>query len=294
MFSLRYIDTCAVDYLTNRHNREGELLLGVDVDASSTNATVCAGLLEAWRTSDVRQGCTNDDSFSAATVDVFEGQESTAPWFDPNEQMPDDCEGEVRAWFVLRWSDEPAAPQFAYGFRNYVCEGDSIETTCGGFRFVATVYRDDSNDKPDERQDGFWPSLNPQDAGYIGAKSLRTLARHTARAQSVMDAWKRDEWFYCGVAVQAFVGDVEVTGEFDRTIWGIECNYPQHDKRREPNAYLTQVAGELISECHEAAKVRAAELAQAFAAIAAAGAEQPRDGFDVMSEMVAIRAAVVQ
>jgi len=130
-------------------------------------------------------------------------------------------------------------PKFP-AFPAYASEGDSVTIDYAGFTLRARLYRDDTTDKPDERDDGFWPSLDPKGAGYIGAKSARTLARHMAKAEEVMRAWKADEWFYCGVAVTVERNGVRLTGEFTNALWGVECNYPS----KQGNSYLQTVAGE--------------------------------------------------
>ena len=145
---------------------------------------------------------------------------------------------------------------FKQSFQRYVCEGDRITCEVDGFTVTATVYRDDSSDKPDERDDGFWPSLDPKSAGYIGPKSKRTLARHQAKAQAIMDAWLRDEWFYCGVAITIEKEDVQLLHRYGHALWGIECNYPGSD-----NSYLQEVANELLGEALDEARAVLAKLA---------------------------------
>lgn len=171
-------------------------------------------------------------------------------------------------------------PQFTEAFGEYVCEGDSIDVEINGILYRATVRRDDSSDAPDERQDGFWPSLNPADAGYIGAKSRRTLGRAMAHAEEIMRAWRADEWFFCGVTISAHLSVDEYdhdTGRFEvdlaehcASLWGIECNYPRTDKRRPVNGYLNEVANELLPEAMEqgeaAAKAMLVRLQQRGAA----------------------------
>lgn len=141
-------------------------------------------------------------------------------------------------------------------FQDYACDGDSVSVDVDGFTVTARIYRDDCSDAPDERQDGFWPSLNPADAGYIGAKSPRTLARHRAKAQAIMDAWKRDEWHYVGVALTIEKDEVQLTGQYEHALWGIECNHPYGDG----NAYLSEVAGDLLAEALDAARAKLATL----------------------------------
>ena len=78
---------------------------------------------------------------------------------------------------------------FIETFDRYVCEGDTIAAQVDGYAVTARVVRDDTPDAPDQRQDGFWPTLDPQDAGYIGAgKTDADLAQAMARAKGVMDA----------------------------------------------------------------------------------------------------------
>jgi hypothetical protein len=150
-----------------------------------------------------------------------------------------------------------AKPSFTTHFRDYACEGDSIESrvTMGGFytglHLVATIYRDDDTTPPDKRQDGYWPSLDPNDNGYIGAKSKATLARHTKRAKDALEGWNNDDWFYCGVAVRAWFDDIPLTEEFAHAVWGVECNYPSGRKNR--NAYLLELANESAVECSQEA-----------------------------------------
>ncbi len=150
--------------------------------------------------------------------------------------------------------------KFKTHFQTYACEGDTITARLpGGYTATARIVRDDCSDTPDERQDGFYPSLDPKAAGYIGAKSRRTLERHTARANEVMRAWKADEWFYCGVCVTVEAHGVQLTGNYDNALWGIECNYPKHGNWR-VNRYLLEVANELLGEALEQAQNKIEDL----------------------------------
>lgn len=126
-------------------------------------------------------------------------------------------------------------------FRKYACEGDKVSVNIGGITLEATIYRDEDCSKPDERDDGFWPSLDPTNAGFIGeGKTRRQFQCALNKARKVMKAWENDEWWYCGVAVTAWRGDKQLTPTFSNACWGIECNYPS----RTGNAYLNEVASE--------------------------------------------------
>ena len=155
---------------------------------------------------------------------------------------------------------------FTEHFDRYATEGDSITCEIDGITYRATLYRDDCGGRPDERDDGFWPSLDEKSAGWIGPKSKATLARHTARAQEVMDAWKRGDWFYCGIAVTAEFGGHILTGPYLHAVWGVECNYPTSRKKERQNAYLQDVANELLPDCE-------AEATAALLALVDAGQE---------------------
>lgn len=151
-------------------------------------------------------------------------------------------------------------------FDRYACVGDTIETECGSIRLVATIRENSDYGPPDREDEGFWPSLDPKDAGYIGPKTPATLARHMKRAHAVMDAWRNDEWHYVGVTVQAFIGETPLTGEYDHACWGLEMNYPT-TRKGNPNDYLRTVADDLAEDCHKAALERLEELAEESAVI---------------------------
>lgn len=143
---------------------------------------------------------------------------------------------------------------FAQKFESFVCLGDSVSCEVGAYTVTARISHDDTPDRPDQRQDGFWPSLYKDDAGFIGAGNgfRDRFDKAQAKAQAIMDAWKNDEWFYCGVVLSVKIQDVELTGH-GASLWGIEANYPDSD-----NQYLTEVANELLGEAINAAKAEQA------------------------------------
>ena len=139
---------------------------------------------------------------------------------------------------------------FTQKFDNYVCIGDTITCAVDGYTVTARITHDENTDAPDERQDGFWPSLYPDDAGFIGAGNgwRDRFDAAQARAEKVMAAWKNDEWYYCGVILSVSIDGLTLD-RFAASLWGIEANYPDSD-----NAYLSEVANELLLEALEAAK----------------------------------------
>jgi hypothetical protein len=134
-------------------------------------------------------------------------------------------------------------------FNRYACIGDSITGNHGKYVIRARIESDYCWGNPDNNDEGFWPSKDPKDAGYCTPDIYDAQLQ---KAQRVMNAFKNNEWFYCGIVLSVLVN---VPGEDDCSIeevlldnyaaslWGIECNYPDSD-----NSYLTEVANELCSE----------------------------------------------
>jgi hypothetical protein len=171
---------------------------------------------------------------------------------------------------------------FTQSFGSYTCDGDTIEATHNGFRFVATVHRDSDMGAPWDEHDGYGPisdwtrrdklpgelilgadgalhrfydfaeacrialkdgwSSKPYD---ISGETKRQKAARAARHDfDMLRAWCNDDWAYCGIAVQVFgPDDEELTGEYDFALWGVEMNYPGSD-----NSYLMEVVNDLASE----------------------------------------------
>jgi hypothetical protein len=148
---------------------------------------------------------------------------------------------------------------FTRHFDRFACAGDTITAEHDGFTLTARIHLDDCGDKPDQRMDGFWPSLNPQSAGFIGeGKTAKQLTAAKRRASAIMNAWQRGEWFYCGIAVTVSRAGVDLTAEFSNALWGIECNYPGTK-----NQYLRDVANELADEAILTAQQKLSELCAA-------------------------------
>lgn len=145
---------------------------------------------------------------------------------------------------------------FTEKFGPFVCEGDTITCEAQGFTFAARIVRDDCGDAPDQRQDGFWPSLYKDDAGFIGAGNgwRARFDAAQARAEAVMEAWRKDGWFYCGIVISARFDGIEID-DHAASLWGIEANYPDSG-----NAYLAEVANELLPEAITVAKAERARL----------------------------------
>lgn len=96
---------------------------------------------------------------------------------------------------------------------------------------------DDSGDMPDDNNDGFWPSLDPDEAGYIGddptdvtgEKQQARFEEQQAEAQARYDAFG-DSWNFVGVVAVAHISIPIGGGSFatytlqSPGLWGVESD----------------------------------------------------------------------
>jgi hypothetical protein len=122
---------------------------------------------------------------------------------------------------------------FTKGFDRFACTGDTIECEVDGVRFVATLAHDTETMPTD------FECYDPEASA----------------------AWDRDEWFFVGVVLSAYVGEVLIA-KHAASLWGVECNYPGSD-----NVYLMDAANELLGDASEVAHTRidALKASPAFA-----------------------------
>jgi hypothetical protein len=183
----------------------------------------------------------------------------------------------------------PAFP----AFDRFVCSGDSVELEIDGFTVTATVHHDDCSEAPWDREDGHGPvsdwttsdkrpgervlsSDGPHKRFYDIAEATRIAKRDGWGAPGVSEgmtagqkaaaaveadfralkAWCNDDWAYCGIVLTVEREGVTLTDDFAHALWGVEYNYPGSD-----NAYLSEVAGELLSEALDDARAVLARLA---------------------------------
>lgn len=135
--------------------------------------------------------------------------------------------------------------KFTEKFNRYVCDGDTITTHKNGLVFTARIERDGNYHIDDD------DSYNPDQ------KATGCNARQQKRLLAARDAWFNDEWFYCGVVVSVETENGTMLDKHAASLWGIEANYPTGKKN--PNAYLTEVANELLAEAEEIAKKKITE-----------------------------------
>lgn len=111
-FLVSHIDTCLSCYLYDHHNRDGELLLGVFVDADSTVGEVLDALADeyhqiGWEMGESRLGFDYEAGEAAIAALKVENADRLERIFDSSlERVPEDEDdiGEAcQAWFLIHW-----------------------------------------------------------------------------------------------------------------------------------------------------------------------------------------------
>lgn len=145
---------------------------------------------------------------------------------------------------------------FIERFDSFVCVGDTITCELDGFTIMAAIILDDCPDAPDQRDDGFWPSLYKDAPGFIGSGNgfRERFAKAQAEAEAIMEAWRKGDWFYCGIVLSVSLEGVTLS-DHAASLWGVEANYPGSN-----NAYLTEVAEDLLQDALKAARTVLARL----------------------------------
>lgn len=117
---------------------------------------------------------------------------------------------------------------FTSQFNEFVCAGDTIMCSVDGFEITATVVHDDDASPEDLNAPGFW------------------VGDPTRGEREIIDAWKRDEWFYAGIVLSVSRNGVTLD-DHAVSLWGVEANFPESDD----NSHLTEVANDLLQDAVE-------------------------------------------
>ena len=116
---------------------------------------------------------------------------------------------------------------YASSFDRFVCAGDTISADVDGFTVTARIVYDEST--------------RPEDYECYDDATVR--------------AWYDNDWYFCGVCVQVSRAGIDLTGPYGAALWGVEANFPGSD-----NAYLTEIATDLIPEAIAEARAAMARL----------------------------------
>lgn len=146
-------------------------------------------------------------------------------------------------------------------FAPFVRIGDYVQLEIGSYSVMARIEQDDCPDAPDQRQEGFWPSLDRKNAGFIGEdRTISDYAAAQSRAEAVIQGWRDGDWFYCGIVLSVACNDV-ILAPYAASLWGIEANHPLGDG----NVYLCDAANTLLDEAMRKARLTHTELCAALA-----------------------------
>jgi hypothetical protein len=177
---------------------------------------------------------------------------------------------------------------FSAPFTGNTYDGETIIGEHDGFTFVATIHGDSDTDAPWDNEDGHgpvsaWRAKDSKAPGELVLSTDRTSCRfydfaaacqqartegwgatgddgmkarekaaHAARADfERLKAWCDDEWSYVGVAVTVSRNGIQLTGNYDHALWGIESDSAVH---------LTETAEEYAQEALAAAREAIAAL----------------------------------
>lgn len=99
--SVSLIDVCLGCYLTDHHNRKGELLLGVDVNNTTTTGEIKSELLSAIDAADY--GLPSWFDYAEFRRNIGGLFSSDKEIFDSSLDPPDDEES-CSAWFLVEYS----------------------------------------------------------------------------------------------------------------------------------------------------------------------------------------------
>jgi len=118
---------------------------------------------------------------------------------------------------------------------------------CVHIKWSRVLEHDSASGAPDEMQDGYWPSQDPNDAGWVPPEKFDNAQQS---AQERMDAWKGEEWWYVGVRARADIlvpvgGDsFHILTLLSAGCWGIESDagdYLNEVYRKEKKSLLREI-----------------------------------------------------
>lgn len=96
--------------------------------------------------------------------------------------------------------------------------------------FTRVIEDDEYAAAPDKNDEGFWPSLDKDAPGYIGAGNEAEFQKQLDAAHARMAAWNEGVWNYVGVRAKAVmsipigVRDVCTYTLKSAGLWGIESD----------------------------------------------------------------------
>lgn len=133
--------------------------------------------------------------------------------------------------------------RFPNQFSSFVCAGDRLQVKIDGITYTARIEPDPFSDIDDD-------DCHNLDQSKTGCNDHQQKRLIEARK-----AYKRDEWYYCGITLHARHDVTGASWDDLGSLWRIEANYPHGD-----NNYLTEVANELLASAVEQVQAKIREL----------------------------------
>lgn len=107
MFSISHVGTCLSCYVQDHHNRDGEWLIGVTVDNTTTYAQMRDDLdMELSTGGMVDTPDWTAEEIKAALDDLFANANPEAFFDDSLEAATDDMIEPCQAWFLVTWDSD--------------------------------------------------------------------------------------------------------------------------------------------------------------------------------------------
>ena len=177
------------------------------------------------------------EALTASGWEVFSTGVSNGSYFVPSKDGKRlDCKFDTaqEAWVYIETISKTEVLNQAKeetkfpSFPPYACVGDKIKWVVDGLLLTATIHSDDYSKPEDFEID----------------------------LPEVVQAWKNDEWFYCGIVISVEKQGIMID-ENAASLWGVECNFDGRD-----NYYLSEVAQYLESEVVIRGKVEMQRMLQ--------------------------------
>lgn len=139
---------------------------------------------------------------------------------------------------------------FTTDFDKYACAGDTIECEVDGFTVVARIEHDSDADIDDD-------DCHPAEYSVemFGEDTPANRACFE-KALAAREAWFEGDWFYCGIVLSVARNGV-MLDKHAASLWRVDVNHPASENG---NAYLREVANELLPEALDRARDVLAKL----------------------------------
>lgn len=108
---------------------------------------------------------------------------------------------------------------------------------------------DDYQRKPDENDEGFWPSQDKNSPGYVGDIPKEEFLKQAGAAVARMAAWENGDWNYIGIRAKATIklpigqGSIITYTLESAGLWGVESDADEEYK----NEIFEEQKAELLS-----------------------------------------------